>query len=49
MLYHEGANFSRVVIATDKNSTTATSNVYKVHLNVGRQLIFVVETRIFDF
>ena len=49
MLYHEGANFSRVIIAMAKNSTSATSNVYQAYLNVGRKLAFVARTRIFDF
>ena len=48
MLYHKGADFYHVAIAMAKNSTTATSNGYQVHLNGGKQLIFGVRTRIFD-
>ena len=47
MLCHEGADFSRVVTAMAKNSTTATSNVYHVHLHVSRQLLFVARTGIY--
>ena len=48
-LCHQGADLSRVVTEIAKNSTTATSNVYQVHLHVSRQLLFVAQTRIFDF
>ena len=41
--------FSRVVAAMAKNSTTATSNVYQLHFYVDKQLKFVAQTRILDF
>ena len=49
MQYHKGANFSHVVIIIAKISMTATSDVYQAHLYVSSQLIFVAQTRIFDF
>ena len=49
MLCHDGADFSRIVTEIAKNSTTATSNVYQVHLHVGRQLLHVARKWIFDF
>ena len=49
MLCHEGADFSRIVIAMERNFITATSNVYHVHFHVGRKLLFVARTGIFDF
>lgn len=32
-----------------KSFTSATSNLYRAHFYVGRQLIFVTQTAIFDF
>ena len=49
MLCHKGADFLRVVMEMAKNSMTATSNVYQVHIYVGRQLLRVAQTEIFDF
>ena len=40
-LCHEGTDFSCVVTAMAKNSTTATSNAYQVHFYVSRKLLFV--------